>query len=241
MINKYNEQELAEYMIENGFSSNKKFYELSVLSRYYYSQGKSKEEIKELLIKFCDRYFENFNYVKYNSTLNKIIGSCGKYKLLQVGSVAITEKEVEKCNELDYGQIGMTFFSLLCLYKINKYFRDSNFVNEKYSTIMKMAGIQTRSTFMRILKILHDKEYIRICINGSIEWITEIEEDNNIVIQVKDIMNSSLYYKNYLHGGYKECESCGKMIRRISNQKYCSDCAKQIKLQQNKESYRKNK
>lgn len=241
MINKYNEQELAEYMIENGFSSNKKFYELSVLSRYLFSKGKKKEEIKNDLILFCDRYFENFNYVKYSATLNKIVNSCGKFKLLQVGSIDITQKEINKCKEVDTEQTGMVFFTLLCLYKISKYFRNSAYINEKYSVIMKMSGVQKRSTLMRILKHLHDNGYIRICINGSIEWTTEIEEDDNIVIHVKDIKNCSLYYKNYLFNGYKECELCGKMIRRISNNKYCSSCAKETERRRKREYYQKNK
>lgn len=240
MISKYNEEELARHILEHGFTSKMRFYELNVIARYLYSLGKSKDEILTDLIKFCERYFENFNYVKYRIQLQRIIKNCSKYKLFQIGSLEITRGDLKCCNIVQSFEENKLLFTLLCLYKINMKRNNNKFINKKYTAITKMAHITTTKKMMKLLKSLHEEGFIRVCINGSIEWLYNIDDtDDEIVFYVNDIDNCGLYYVNYIRGGYKECENCGKMIQKISNNKYCDSCKKIVKNEQNKKYYYK--
>lgn len=241
MISKYKERELAEYMLQNGFNSRNRFYELSVLSRYLYSIGKTKEEIQEDIVKFCERYFENFNYVKYRNKLYQIFKNCTKYKLIQVDTIDITREELKMCTGLGSFEESKLLFTLLCLYKLHKQLYDNKFINLKYSTITKMAHITTVKKMIKLLTNLCQKGFVRVCINGSIEWVYELPqpEEDEIIIKVYDIDNCGLYYVDYIKGGYKECRNCGRMIRRSSNNKYCDSCKKIVKNEQNKKYYHK--
>lgn len=50
---------------------------------------------------------------------------------------------------------------------------------------------------------------------------------------------------SYLKDGYKQCTNCGKLIKIKSkfdsSTKYCDNCAKEIKNEQNKRYYHQNK
>lgn len=238
MINKYNEKDLAEYMLKNGFHSKNKFYELSVLSRFLYFHGKSKEEIKSFLIDFCNRYFKNFNYVKYSSAMRKIIDSCSKYPLLQVGTIKISSNEAKECKNLNSYELSCVFFTLLCMAKIRYLLKENKYINEKISYLTKISGMTSKKKFIKLLKELISRGYVRLCINGNIEWLNDFDTDtDDVAVYVNDIEHCYLYYRNYLRGGYRECVNCGTIIKKSSNRKYCEACSKYIKNEQNKRYY----
>lgn len=242
MLSKYNEKDLAIYILNNGFTSNKKFYELSVVARHLFSEGVDKADIKQLLITFCERYFENFNYVKNQKMIDSIIKNVSKYSLRQIGTIEITDREMELINSAYGFDDKKMLFTLLCLLKVNLKSGGTNFINESIGNLRKICHITSNKKIMQHIKNLSDDGLIRVCINGAIECLFE-PIGGKTIVKLNDIDNAGLYYINYKRGGYKECKECGKMFKMVSNRNtYCESCLPIIKKEQNRkrvENHRK--
>ena len=65
MVNEYNEISYAKKMLNSGFLTNRRMYELNILAKYFYYIGYKPKEVKTKVIEFCNTHFENFNEEKY--------------------------------------------------------------------------------------------------------------------------------------------------------------------------------
>lgn len=222
--------------MENGFRSNARTYELSVVAKFLYWHGADKDEIHKYIIKFCQRYFENFNEIKYFDMIQKVVSNCDKHKLVEIGSVEISKADLAFVDKHSPLELRKLIFAILCLRKINLKAYGTNFLNDKWSTIANIANLKNPRKIPAMLKQLNDMGLIRICFNGAIECIFDIPEFDELAFEVLDFDNIILYYINHFKGGYTTCKDCGAIISKRSGQQYCNRCST-IRKNQSKLNY----
>lgn len=237
MVNDYNEISYAEYIIKNGFLTKRRMYELGLISKYYIMNGNTDNEIFDILVDFCNKYFEEFNVSRYFDKLKSIIKKSKSAPIHEIGSISITNNDINFIASYDgTPRFHTVLFSLLVIKKIRIILGQPQYLNYKYSKLSKVCGIGVTKNIYPIIKELEDLGLIRICRNSNIEILFSVDMSNEsgIVFEVHDFDSLYCYYRNYYKlGKYIECSCCGKMTVVGSNrQKYCPKCSREINIKQ---------
>lgn len=239
MINIYNEVEYAEKMLKEGFLTRRKLYELSVLAKYYYNSGKSKNEVFELLNQFCEENMENYNKVLYFDKIQNIANTSKNTPIKSISSIDINRSDMDIIESLEDVDLKKLVLAIIVLTKIKILTTGGRYVNNKYSYITRTSKIKSNSDIRLLLSKLVGMGIITICINGSILYNKEID-NSEVLFSVKDFDNIGYYLMNYLSHKYIECEDCGSMMRKRANShKYCTKCARLRNLKSKLEYYNK--
>lgn len=250
-----NEYEWAEKMIHNRDLGKRPSETLSRVAKYYYENRYSKREIRKLLDQFLIQSSPDASLLHWSDTLDKIAKNVGKYPIVQIDCIPVTEKELETIKRLDSSSTQRLAFTLLC---VSKYWdmvsdRNNHWVNSPDKEIFSMANITASSK-------LQDLMYGKILSAGLIRLSKKIDNLNmqvlfqdagEPVLMIKDFRNLGYQYMMYLGGPYFECEHCGMTVKmkehkqyrsrkkdchhngRGRRQRYCSSCAAEVKTQQN--------
>ena len=227
MINMYNEIEYAERIIKDGFVTRRKLYELSILAKYYFHIGKTKNEVFDLLVKFCEEHMENFNKILYFDKLNNIVNTSKNSRIKNIKFIGVNNNDMNIIESLPDIEQKKVLTSIIVLCKIKHRTTGGKYVNVKYSTLSRMSHLRTTSKIREVLRSLVQANLINICINGAIEYLGDITDEDDYLFIVKDFDNIGLYLMNYINHKYIECEECGKMMRKKNNSnKFCNECAK---------------
>ena len=165
-----------------------------------------------------------------------------KHEAIQIDSIIITKPEMDKIDSLDGKQIRRLAFVLLCLSKywniVNS--QNDNWVNSKDNEIMAFANINTsirrqcamyatlRDTGLIQFSKKVDNTNVRVC----------FAEDGDVAMTITDLRNLGYQYLKYHGEPYFECTNCGITVKidepaRGRKQKYCKECAVEIKTKQN--------
>lgn len=242
-----NETEWAKGMISQRSLGKKPFETLSRVAKYYIDCGYDRNESRKMLDTFIIQCDPTASLPKWSETLDFALKRALKYKSIYIEGIDISKAEMEKIDKLDGVQIKRLAFTLLCL---SKYWRMVNpacdyWVNNKDSDIMKMANINTSIKRQSMM-------YHSLNKSGMIQFSKKVDntsvrvcfvEDGEIAITVTDFRNLGYQYLKYHGEPYMECENCGLVVKMNSvgkdgnirpgrSQKYCKDCAAQIKIQQ---------
>ena len=155
--------------------------------------------------------------------------------IIEVGTIQITEKEVEFINSIkEPFKFNDVLFCLLVIKKIREKLGQQPYLNCKYTKFTKSCGLSSPKVLYPLLRRLEQLGFIRVCRNSNLEILFNVDASNSpTVIEVNDFDNIYAYYHNYLgKGRYVECSSCGKMVRVKGNRrKYCNECARIINIQ----------
>lgn len=245
MVNEYNEISYAESMLENGFLTNRRIYELNILSKYFFHTGNTMEDVQKKVLEFCYKNMKDFNENKYSDIICSVLKNAQKTKIIELKEIPVTEKDIEFINSFNEDKkFKEVLFCLLIIKKIRNILGQNPYLNYKYSKFAKMCGIRQTKDIYPILKRLEDSGLVNVCRNSNLKINFEISEENTkTIFAVRDFNSSFSYYRNYMKlGKYKECENCGRIIKVVGNRKtYCSDCAKKIKLKQTAECKKRKK
>lgn len=256
----YKEQNQAEEMLIQGFTSKFIASELKVLAKYYKSTGE--ENIKEKLQEFCKTYLAGYNEAIHFKIINNAVKFAlnDKNKLVQINEIEITKSELDAISSLDLiHDHQRVVFTLLVLTKLSKkfleikdgeiksdefYFGGHKNYRELVSTSKITFDKKKKSTVKNIHDLIHifdEKGIVEITGNGNIKllFMYNIENDDNVVLSVGDYHSIGYFYDYYFgENKVKVCESCGKLIKANNNKvKYCEICAKEQKNEQNKRYY----
>lgn len=257
---KYNEIDYAKTIEEKGFLTNYHTYELTILIKYWKSQGIKPKQRKEKAYEFCEKYIENFNDVKYFKRINYALrkGSRRDNPLIIINNIPITDKEIEYINSSNIGyDYKKILFSLLVNMKIKKEIcklKYSNYSGYNYiggsqkvfNDILNTAKIPNMYKINDIINILSQLDYIDVRTRGKINllFIENIEDSDNIVLSINTYDNIGYYFDLY-NGDKKiiKCIDCGKLIKQSKNKrkKYCSECWKEKQKEWQREAWHKNK
>lgn len=214
---------------------------LKRVARYYIDKGYSTANVKKQLDTFILKCNPTASLPKWADTIDRAVSFASKYPSINIESINITDKEMSKIDALEGKQLKRLAFTLLCL---AKYWvsasPDSNYwVNNKDTEIMKLANINTsvkRQGLMywtlRELGMVQfskkvDNTNVRVC----------FAEDGEVVLRVTDLRNLGYQYLMYHGEPYFECKCCGLTTKyrnpsKTGGQKYCSECAGKIQMQQ---------
>lgn len=235
MVNEYNEISYAKKMLDSGFLTNKRMYELNILAKYFFYLGYKPKEVQERVVDFCNNYFDSFSEAKYFDKIQSILNNARKMPIIEVGTIQITEKEVEFISSIkEPFKFNDVLFCLLVIKKIREKLGQQPYLNCKYTKFTKSCGLSSPKVLYPLLRRLEQLGFIRVCRNSNLEILFNVDASNSpTVIEVNDFDNIYAYYHNYLgKGRYVECSSCGKMVRVKGNRrKYCNECARIINIQ----------
>ena len=232
-----NEKKYAEKCINEKYISDKPFYDLSILARYYYHHlGFRKKKIEQLLTQYLESLYPPYsaNKIQWQETIEKIAKSANKYKLQEFDGIWVTKKELQTIGELKNVVLEKLAFVVLCLAKVNieRFPNMDGWVNDDAKEIFSLARVSD-SASQRYLRLGKLKEIglirpSRKTADLSFQ-VLFIDRDGKGVLYVSETDFSELGYKylQYLGENIIKCAECGILVRGNKNgtKRYCQNCA----------------
>lgn len=229
-----NENEYAQIRIKNKDIGDNVYTTLSILAKYYYSQGMKRKavciELQNFLEVAYPKYAINKSY--WTEIIEKTATKNAKEKLFESDGVWITESEWEKILTLGNKILGKLAFTLLCIAKINNQRSSSNndWVNTDIKEIYKLANISCSTDLRakRIGTLIHSglAEFAKRVdnLNLKVLFVDDESKKKFLVNDFRDLGNEYLYR---IGENYIRCAECGKLIKNNKNgtKKYCNTCA----------------
>ena len=237
-----NEYDWAERAIKDKALGKKPYETLSRVAKYYTYKNYSRREVRRLLDEFLLQCEPAASLVTWSDTLDSAAKYATKYPLIMIDDVVVTKPEMEKIDALPGKQLRRLAFTLLC---ISKYLyavsENTNYwVNTPDNEIMQMANINTsikrQSSMFGQLKDAGMIRFSKQIDNLSVQVL--FAEDGDVALRVTDFRNLGYQYMKYHGEPYFECSHCG-LTEKIKSatprrpQKYCAQCAVEIRTRQN--------
>ena len=254
----FNEENEAKHLYENGFEDGidyKKIYMVAKYIRQNFRYGKIR--LEKVLIEFCKNQDSTFNPVIEANSIRRWINSAMQYNLRKVESVGICQKEIEFLATVQKSKDRKLLF---CALVLSKALKKSNTRRKKKEQKQSIYYYLHYRNFMDIIHlsnlnnvsesdladVFHTyqenftfynpaRELIRLNYIDGQSKPTVIVDDFDNLISIYNI----LFEQNKPPG---VCERCQKSIIKNSNtQKYCKDCSKIIRNEQQKLLMRKRR
>lgn len=237
-----NEHDWAREQIENKSLGSKPYETFCRVAKYYLDEGLSKREARKHLDTFLTMCEPTASLPKWSETLDYAIARATKRSAVDIEYITITKPEMDKIDALDGKQVRRLAFTLLCLAKywdiVNT--QAEHWVNSKDSDIMRMANINTSIKRQSLM-------YHTLCELGMVRFSKKIDntnvrvmfiEDGEPILKITDFRNLGYQYLKYHGEPYYECQNCGITVKMRDKgsgrkQKYCCECAVEIRMQQN--------
>lgn len=210
---------------------------ITYLCKYFYEDCKDlsvaqyANYIKNTLrsFKFDVGEYEEYRYIStINNTVAKMLNGKMPHTLTDNKSISITKNEwVKICDCKDERHIKLLF----TLYALAKtYSPVTGWVNYGESDIFKLANVSL-STTEKIVMLRDLYKEGKIQINHKIDhsgyMVYPDEDDQDIEMEITRFDNFGNQCLAHYKKGYMTCETCGRLVRRkTNNQKYCKRCAK---------------
>lgn len=247
-----NEHHSAEQAIQAKSLGKKPSETLIRVARYYIDKcdGADKNTIRSKLDLFLLQCDPTASIPKWSNMLDFATDWAFKHKAVQIDSITITKPEMEKIDALNGKQIRRLAFVLLCLSKywnvVNN--RTDSWVNSKDNEIMSFANINTS---IRRQCMMYST--LRDC--GLVQFSKKIDNTNvrvcfaeygDAAMNITDLRNLGYQYLKYHGEPYFECTNCGLIVKmnephKGRKQKYCKECATEVKMKQCVNSVMKQK
>lgn len=236
-----NEHEWAKERLEARTLGQKPFETLSRVARYYLDHDYSKKDTYKAVEQFLLQCEPTASIPKWSDTIEFALHRALKYKAIQIDSIHISAPEMARIDVLNGKQMRRLAFTLLCLAKYWNIVNPNcdSWVNNKDSEIMSMANIKT--SIKRQSLMYHNLNKL-----GMIQFSRRVDntnvrvcfiEDGTPVMTITDFRNLGYQYLRYHGEPYFKCANCGLVVKQNTGTgrrlKYCSDCAVEIRTQQN--------
>ena len=244
-----NETLWAEEMIRTRSLGKKPSETLLRVARYYLDKNYSRDETRRMLDVFLSQCDSMVSLPKWSSLLDFTVKRAIKTPAIVINEIDVSIPEMKVIDSLKSARTRRLAFTLLCL---AKYYDQSgrcgdHWVNSEDSDIMRMANIQAsirdQSTMYNELKTLGLIRFSKKVDNTNIQVC--FVKPGETALRVTSFFNLGYQYLLY-HGNpnYFMCHGCGNVFRKSTvvdrsyliqkgrPQKYCSACAKQMKIEQ---------
>ncbi len=196
----------------------------------------------ELFLLQCD---STASVIKWSDTLDRSVKYASKYPAINILSIPVYDKEIQKIRLLNGKQVQRLAFTLLCLAKYWNLVtgKDGWWVNSKDSEIMEMANVRTSLKRQSAM-------YSMLCQQEMIRFSKKVDNTNvqvcfaetgEVAMWITDLRNLGYQYLMYLGEPYFVCQCCGITTKQNDKndrrrQKYCPECAAATKMRQTIES-----
>lgn len=237
-----NEYDWSERALKDKALGKKPYETLSRVAKYYTYKNYTRKEVRRLLDEFLLQCEPTASLVTWSDTLDNAAKYATKYPLIMIEEIIITKPEMEKIDALPGKQLRRLAFSLLCiakyLYAVSP--NTSYWVGTPDNEIMKMANINTsikrQSSMFGQLKDAGMIRFSKQIDNLSVQVL--FVEDGETAVRITDFRNLGYQYMKYHGEPYFECAHCGltdkiKSATQRRPQKYCAQCAVEIRTRQN--------
>lgn len=231
-----NEKAYAEECLQKKFISDKPFYTLSILAKYYYHcLGYRKSKITELLIDFIKNYYPKYdcNKAMWNESIEKIAKNVEKYTLFEIDGVWITESELETIANIHNQVLEKLAFTLLCLAKLGniKNPKNNGWVNNDDKEIFNLARVScTAAKRDEKISDLYEMSLLELPkrIDNLSVRVTYVNDNSKKRLFVSDFRELGYEYLKYIGNiNYARCGECGRLFKiSAHNKTYCSMCSK---------------
>lgn len=220
--------------------------ELRMIAKYYLSQHDKQTSI-EMLVEFMNQVSENGN--RWRKTIESIVNDLiGKqdFELRDIEEIHITESELNTIKALDSELEQRYAFGLIVYCKIWNYKKKGKFVRIESTThFAKDCDVRLdRDAKEKLFYRLKEKGLINVprkTGSDSVEVLfVDHEGEPSLVIPIKNVEKFIYYYYDLVNKHkVKECAVCRDLIlvKGNSPKKYCGECAKSKKNEQNKGYY----
>ena len=237
-----NEYDWAERAIKDKALGKRPYETLSRVAKYYTYKNYARKEVRRLLDEFLLQCEPAASLVTWSDTLDSATKYATKYPLIMIDEILVTKPEMEKIDALPGKQLRRLAFTLLCISKYLYAVSESTnyWVNTPDNEIMKMANINTsikrQSSMFGQLKDAGMIRFSKQIDNLSVQVL--FAEDGEAALRVTDFRNLGYQYMKYHGEPYFECAHCGltdkiKSATQRRPQKYCAQCAVEIRTRQN--------
>lgn len=232
-----NEKEYAEECLKNKSISEKPFFTLSILAKYYYHvKNYRKKKITSLLIDFMEKYYPRYdcNKLSWNDSIEKIASRAGKYSLFEIDGVWITEAEFNVIENIRNRVLERLAFTMLCLAKLNNLKNPNNngWVNTAAKDIFELAHISgnVKSKYEKLGTLYHLGLLELPNRNDNLSCrVTFIDDGSEKKLFISDFREIGYEYLRYKGEKFSRCRECGILFRSNKNmsKKYCNACSAQ--------------
>lgn len=260
-----NETEIIDNILNKDNCNGSIYNAILLLIKHYHIKGNTDRiDVKENIINNLEKCTNIvFRRVEWEDTISKTIDKLFRdikihkknIKLIDIDKVPITIKELNKINELENKKIKKLAFVLLVYAKISSAVldRDDGWINQSYKNIFTESKVSAKGNDKKLLlHYLYKLEYISQSYKNDstslkINYIDN-EKDSKIAFYIEDFDFIIYIYLNYIGENWIKCTECGRYFNKNPNSKkpskYCSPCAKIIKLENDrkiqKERYKLN-
>lgn len=233
-----NEVKQAEHIIEKGEVGNKPTSTLFLLGKYYrVKENLDKEHTFNKLNEFMKNNYKNYNSALWEDIIEDISKKANKYPLREIGSIGITQQELDKISEINNLKYQKLLFTMLCYAKLYNLISENNngWINADIKEIFRVARVSVKHRNDKFL-YLNDLEQM-----GLISFSNK-NDNLNIQINFVDMNGESIldisdfrelgyeYLKHIGNGKYIRCAECMCLVKKKSKHdystKYCTKCSK---------------
>jgi hypothetical protein len=235
-------------LIKNGFEKFPNKRDLTILCEFWTKKGVKFDNLLESMISFCKKWNQQFNYVKSENLLLGVLNSFQKFlkyndKFEFNSKIYIFQEEIDEIKKIKDVKLQKIAFIMVCLAKwrcsnIDEYNKAFIYLNSSSSIKLKdiFAYAKVKATSKEQENSLHELNsigFINVQLKPLLKYfIPEIKKSGKIILSF-DINDNMI--DNWLNITLPHCQKCGKPFEKNGNkQKYCKECAKIIKNEQNK-------
>lgn len=205
------------------------------IARYYHQcEGFRRAEVRAKLEDFILQCDPDAILVKWSDVIERSLRQAGKYPIIDVDKVDITQVELDRIAALDGKQLQRLAFTMLCVAKYWNAVRENNngWVNVSDKDIMNMANLKPPVKRQgQMFRALRDADLIRFSrrVDNLNTQVRFIDDSSPAVIHITDFRSLGNQYLMYCGEPYFQCVQCGLVVKRKRNvHRYCPDCAAEM-------------
>lgn len=243
----FNKQKHYEKLMSEGFEKYPNKRDLLILCDIWMQKGISLSSLKDNIIDFCLKWNSEFNYAKNENLILSVIKEISKDKSEKSfefnTTIVFYESEINKIKEIKDKNLQKILFIMISLAK----WRNANYIylnsgsSIKLKDIFNLARLKFTGKQQKMaLYQLNSAGYTDVQLKPLLKlFIPCIEQEGN---EKLSFIISDDMIDEWLDITLPHCERCGKPFEKKSNkQKYCKECAKIVKNEQNRSYLQKGK
>lgn len=235
-------------LIDNGFEKYLNKRDLIILCEHWLEDGLPFNSLKDNIINYCFTWNNQFNEAQNENLILSVIKQVkqnienGK-PFENKKNIIFYKSELDTLLGIKNKKLQRVLFIMISLAK----WRNANYIylnsgsSIKLKDIFSLANIKcTKKEQMMCLHELNENGYIDVQLKPLLKFIIPCIVENGEVALSFDISDNML--DELLNITLPHCERCGKPFEKQNNkQKYCKECAKIVKNEQNKSYLQKGK